>query len=69
MIMTASPPIVAHPAVPLVQCAWCLAIRIDGVYHRCPVIPLLNSASDNASHGICGKCKDNLVADMGRMLD
>lgn len=66
--MTDAPPIVAQPGT-LVQCGWCSAIRVDGVYKRCPAIPLLISASDNVSHGICGECRDNLVADLGRMLD
>lgn len=68
MIMTAAPPIITQPEM-LTQCGWCSAIRVDGVYHRCPAIPLLNGPADNVSHGICGECRDNLVADLGRMLD
>ena len=66
--MTDAPPIVAQSEM-LVQCGWCSAIKVDGVYHRCPAIPLLNTASDNVSHGICPECRNNLVADLGRMLD
>jgi hypothetical protein len=47
---------------PLTQCAWCNAIQIDGVYHRCPAIPLLDSSADNVSHGICPGCFDAEMA-------
>lgn len=69
MSMTAAPPIIAQSGLMTTQCGWCLAIRIDGVYRRCPAIPLLNSSTDNVSHGICGKCRAHLATDMGRMLD
>lgn len=68
MIMTQAPPVIARSGL-LIQCAWCLAIQISGVYHRCPIIPILNSPTDNVSHGICGECRANLATDMGRMLD
>lgn len=67
MIMAASPPITAQSGL-LIQCGWCNAVKVDGVYRRCPGIPLMNSATDNVSHGICGECMSALRAAMGRML-
>lgn len=45
-----------------VQCAWCKSIKLAGTYHRCPGVPLLNSLSDNVSHGICPACTAHLEA-------
>lgn len=51
------------------QCAWCNAVKVRGVYRRCPAIPKQDRVADNTSHGICPSCLAELQADMGRMLD
>lgn len=51
------------------QCAWCRAVKIRGVYHHCPAIPLMDATADNVSHGICPECRAQLEADVDRMLE
>lgn len=69
MSTAVAPPIIVQPEMLTIQCAWCLAVKVDGTYRRCPAIPLMDSLSDNVSHGICGECRAHLTLDMTRMLD
>jgi hypothetical protein len=50
--------VAAEPSTLITQCAWCWAVRVDGVYLRCPAIGHIRMAS----HGICPECRAKVDA-------